>query len=102
MKFLLVAMGGVVAASEIPVHREVYVDAAEYFNPYSSQDLSRAIALLIDPTRGARRVELVAKGAVIARRYAYENILPKWQAFLTGSEAISPAAAPSPPVPQRT
>ena len=92
--------GGVVAASDIPVHREIYADAAEYFNPYSIPDLSRAIVELIDPARSARRVELVAKGAVIARRYAYENILPKWQAFLTGSETLAPSATRSPPVPQ--
>jgi len=34
--------GGVVAASDIPVHREIYDDAVEYFNPYSTLDLSRA------------------------------------------------------------
>ena len=94
--------GGVVAASEIPVHREIYADAAEYFNPYSSGDLSRAVVALIDPVHVAHRVELVARGAVIARRYAYETILPKWQAFLTGSEALLPAETPSPPIPQHT
>ncbi len=75
--------GGVVVASDIAVHREIYADAAEYCNPYSSQDLARAIRDVIDPARGARRGELVAKGAVVSRRYANEAILPQWQAFLT-------------------
>jgi glycosyltransferase involved in cell wall biosynthesis len=85
--------GGVVAASDIPVHREIYGDAVEYFNPYSTADLSRAIAALIGPSQDMRRADLVAQGAVVARRYAYEKILPQWQAFLTAqsSEVESPA-----------
>jgi glycosyltransferase involved in cell wall biosynthesis len=76
--------GGIVAASDIPVHREIYLDAAEYFNPYSSEDVSRAIERLIGPGQGTRRDELVAKGAMVAQRYASEAILPRWQAFLRG------------------
>jgi glycosyltransferase involved in cell wall biosynthesis len=85
--------GGVVAASDIPVHREIYDDAVEYFNPYSSADLSRAIARLIGPSEDMRRSDLVARGAVVARRYGYEKILPQWQAFLAAqcSEVESPA-----------
>jgi glycosyltransferase involved in cell wall biosynthesis len=75
--------GGVVVASDIAVHREIYADAAEYCNPYSSEDLARAIRDVIDPARCARREELVAKGAIVSKRYAHEVILPQWQAFLT-------------------
>jgi glycosyltransferase involved in cell wall biosynthesis len=75
--------GGVVVASDIAVHREIYADAAEYCNPYSTQDLARAIRDVIDPARSARRNELVAKGAIVSKRYAHEAILPQWQAFLT-------------------
>jgi glycosyltransferase involved in cell wall biosynthesis len=92
--------GGLVAASDIPVHREIYDTAAEYFNPYSTQDLARVIATLIEPSQDLRRADLVAKGAVLARRYAYEKILPQWQAFLSAqcSEIESLArAAPVPP-----
>jgi len=71
-----------------------YADAAEYFNPYSGGDLMRAVQLVIDSKTPARRDELVAKGAVVAQRYAYETILPKWQKFLeTCSESSSPAPA---------
>jgi glycosyltransferase involved in cell wall biosynthesis len=74
--------GGPVIASDIPVHREVYADAAEFFNPYSVDALSFAIQSVIDPARSARRAELVTKGAVVAERYSRASILPKWQAFL--------------------
>jgi len=88
--------GGVVAASDIPVHREIFDDAVEYFNPYSTSELARAIAELIGSPQGARRADLVAKGAVVARRYAYEKILPQWQAFLAsqcgGIESIARAS----------
>jgi glycosyltransferase involved in cell wall biosynthesis len=74
--------GGAVIASDIPVHREVYGDAAEYFNPYSAGDAARAIQAVIGPAHAARRRELVEKGAVISRRYDYEVILPQWESFL--------------------
>jgi glycosyltransferase involved in cell wall biosynthesis len=80
--------GGAVVASDIAVHREVYSEAAEYFNPYSVENLSRAIQDVIDPARSARREELAAKGAVVSRRYTYEAILPKWQSFLTSVSSI--------------
>jgi glycosyltransferase involved in cell wall biosynthesis len=74
--------GGTVAASDIPVHREVFGDAAEYFNPYSVDALAHAIESVIDLAQNARREELVAKGAVVAARYSHDTILPKWQSFL--------------------
>jgi len=74
--------GSPVVASDIPVHREIFSDAAEYFNPYSVDALSQAIHAVIDPVRSERRGELVARGAVVSTRYSLENILPRWQAFL--------------------
>jgi glycosyltransferase involved in cell wall biosynthesis len=74
--------GGAVIASDIAVHREIYSDAAEYFNPYSVADAARAIQNVIGPTRSVRRDELVAKGAIVAQRYDYEVILPQWESFL--------------------
>jgi glycosyltransferase involved in cell wall biosynthesis len=84
--------GGAVVASDIPVHREIYADAAEYFNAYSSEALVQAIAGVIDPAQPSRREELVAKGASVARRYACEVILPKWQAFLGAHGKAAPGA----------
>jgi glycosyltransferase involved in cell wall biosynthesis len=74
--------GGAVVASDIPVHREIYSDAAEYFDPYSAEDLVRAITAVIDPTRAQQRDEFVRRGATIAARFDCEVIMPKWHAFL--------------------
>ena len=74
--------GNPVIASDIPVHREVYADAAEFFNPYSVDSLSRAIESVIDPTHSSRREDLITRGAVVAERYTHDSILPKWQSFL--------------------
>jgi glycosyltransferase involved in cell wall biosynthesis len=78
--------GGAVVASDIPVHREIYAAAAEYFNPYSFDDLSDAIVRVISPENASRRQELVVEGAEVSSRYTYERILPKWHAFLCGQE----------------
>jgi glycosyltransferase involved in cell wall biosynthesis len=77
--------GCAVAASDLPVHREVFGDAAQYFNPYSFESLARAIESVIDPAAQARRRELIEKGATVAGRYTQAAILPKWQEFLTTS-----------------
>jgi glycosyltransferase involved in cell wall biosynthesis len=74
--------GSVVAASDIPVHREVYQDAAAYFNPYSPRDAAQAIAQLIEADAAERRVALAARGDDVAARYLPERILPQWQRFL--------------------
>jgi len=73
--------GGVVAASDIPAHREVYGQAAEYFNVYSAASMAAAVARLLGPEGQARRCELTAMGADVAARYLPERVLPQWQAF---------------------
>jgi glycosyltransferase involved in cell wall biosynthesis len=85
--------GSPVVASDIPVHREVYADAADFFNPYSVDSLSHAIQSVIDPVRGARREELITRGLVISERYVHDSILPKWQSFLQlHTSGVSPSA----------
>jgi glycosyltransferase involved in cell wall biosynthesis len=74
--------GGVVAALDVPVHREVFVAAAEYFNPCSTQDIADAITRLIDPQHSARRQGLIEEGASESSRYLPERIVPQWQRFL--------------------
>ncbi len=74
--------GGPVVASDIPVHREVFADAAEYFNPYSVNALTEAIQAVVDPASSARRDELVARGAIVATRYSHDIIVPQWRDFL--------------------
>ncbi len=79
--------GGAVIASDIPVHREVYADAAEFFNPYSAEDLVRAIGSVVENAKTGYRQELVQRGAIVARRYAPEAILRQWQSFLRAQSA---------------
>lgn len=73
---------GVVAASDIDVHREVYANACEYFNPYSSEDMYTVIDSLISPKATARREALREAGAAISARYTPETVMPMWEAFL--------------------
>ena len=75
--------GGVVAASDIAVHRDVFGDAAEYFSPYSARDAAAAIARLIGPESEPRRRELVSVGEVVAAQYLPERVLPQWKTFLS-------------------
>jgi len=74
--------GGVVAASDIPVHREVYEGAAEYFSPYSALDAARAIARVIDADGAERRRQLLAAGSRVSARYLPDQVLPQWKKLL--------------------
>ena len=74
--------GGAVVASRIPVHEEVYDDAAEYFSPYSTVEMVAAIEAVIGKGQAKRREELVAKGRVVSERYLPAVVLPKWRDFL--------------------
>jgi hypothetical protein len=74
--------GGVVAASDLPVHREVYGDAAEYFSPYSVDAMVAVLDRLIAEDAETLRQALVAKGADTAARYRPKQVLPLWQTFL--------------------
>ncbi len=74
--------GGAVVASDIRVHRDVFDQAAQYFNPYSARELAAALEQVIDPPHEARRAELVSSGREVAARYRPEVVLPSWQAFL--------------------
>jgi glycosyltransferase involved in cell wall biosynthesis len=82
--------GGAVVASDISVHHEVFADAAEYFNPYAVESLTRAILNVIDPAQEARRLELITRGAVVAERYDQDVILPKWGEFLRPRAGLAP------------
>ena len=75
--------GGVVAASDIPVHHEVYGEASEYFDPYDTSSLVETLRRLIDaPDAEARREELRALGIRKSEAYMPERIAPQWVEFL--------------------
>ncbi len=74
--------GGVVLASDIPVHRDVYGAASEYFNPYSVDELEQALVGLMSPAAVVRRAELIEEGERVSLQYTPERILPQWHEFL--------------------
>jgi glycosyltransferase involved in cell wall biosynthesis len=79
------ASGGVVAASDIRVHRDIYDDAADYFSAYAPAEMAAVIDRLIDPAQGSAPQALaarVARGAAVAARYSPQAVLPQWQRFL--------------------
>jgi glycosyltransferase involved in cell wall biosynthesis len=87
--------GGVAISSDIPVHREIYEDASEYFNPYSTMSLVDSVKkVLYAPDADQVREALRLRGAEVAARYLPEKILPNWDRFLelvaTGKE-VTPA-----------
>jgi len=81
--------GGVVVASDIPVHRDIFGDAAEFFGTYSATDLVRAIGEVIDPQAADKRTQMIRQGLEISKRYSAETILPQWQQFLLEQAALA-------------
>ena len=75
--------GSMAIASDISVHREIYDDAAEYFDPYDVSSLTGALKrTLYSAQADDLRSSLIAKGKLVSSRYLPEVILPKWEVFL--------------------
>jgi hypothetical protein len=75
--------GGIAVSSDIPVHREIYEDAAEYFDPYSTGSTVECLKrVLYSPDADAIRERLEKRGDEISRRYLPDKIQPQWEAFL--------------------
>ena len=77
------ASGGITIASDIPVHREVYDDAAEFFDHYSTASLVKVLKKVLYSDDSSSVQELMRKrGAEVAMRYQPDQILPQWEKFL--------------------
>lgn len=75
--------GGITVASDIPVHREVYEDAAEYFDPYATMSLVKALKkVLYESDAPQEQTRLRQRGGEVSSRYLPEKILPQWEQFL--------------------
>jgi hypothetical protein len=75
--------GGIAIASDIPVHREIYSDAAVYFDPYSTGSLVTALEETLYSPASAKKVQAMrVRGQKVSGRYLPEVILPKWEDFL--------------------
>ena len=82
------ACGGKVVASDIPVHREVYGDAAVYFDAYSFQKQAEAIESVVISENGMAET-LKISGLKQARRYQRDAILPQWADFFESMPRLS-------------
>lgn len=70
-----------VAASDIPVHHEIFGLAATYFNNYSPDDAKKCLAHLLHPESHPLRQQLRNHGWHIAQHYSENDVLPKWAAL---------------------
>lgn len=73
---------GVVAASDIPVHREVYGDGCTYFNPYSTGETVQAILRLLDPANADERETIRLRGEKLAQRYRRSVVADEWHSYI--------------------
>jgi glycosyltransferase involved in cell wall biosynthesis len=73
--------GGVVISSDIPVHREIFGNASEYFSPYSARDAASVIHRVLSEEGAPIRERLRDEGRCVSDRYTPQNILPKWNEF---------------------
>ncbi len=75
--------GGVVVASDIAVHHEVYDDAAEYFERSSAGSLVSAITkVLYSPQAAQVQAGLRTVAKDVSARYLPDAIMPQWARFL--------------------
>ena len=71
--------GAPVVASDIPVHREVYAEASEYFDPYCEEALADAMERVI--VQPDYRRALISRGLQQGRKYTRESIGAQWEVF---------------------
>lgn len=74
--------GGIVIASDIPVHREVYRGAAEYFDPYSTEDAAVVMQRVLSAQGTGIRQRLREQALEVGESYLPDSILPQWEKLL--------------------
>ena len=78
--------GTPVVASDINCHREVYADAATYFDPYTPAELTLRMQALLD-VEDKERSERVKAGLTNSERFSESAIAAQWNSVM----GISPA-----------
>lgn len=91
------ACGTPLIASDIPVHRWVYGDAAEYCDAYDEEDMARVLARFAElPREEGHLAEMRDRGLRQARLYSPEVLAPRWhEAILRAAAARSAPPAPA-------
>ena len=86
------ACGAPVIASDIPVHRWVYGDAAEYVDSYDEQALARMIARIAElPREEGHLSEMRDRGFRQAALYRPATLAPRWEQAIIDVVAKEPA-----------
>jgi glycosyltransferase involved in cell wall biosynthesis len=83
--------GGAVAASDIPVHREILGEAALYFDPYSTAGMCDALVRLL--TVEEVRSDLRGKAGQQAAKYDKSGVRRQWQQVFDYCRANAAGAA---------
>ena len=71
--------GGIVAASDIPVHREIYGNAALYFDPYNAQDVAQCLRPLLTSEIGSIKKQMNEQAKPINKRLESEILSKQWE-----------------------
>ncbi len=75
--------GTPVLASDIPVHRWVYGEAAEYVDAYDETAMARKIAMIAElPREEGKLAEMRERGLAQARLYRPDALAPRWHEAL--------------------
>lgn len=69
--------GSPLISSNIEVHKEVFGNDSEYFDPHSSDQAAQAAVLILSNDRDERRVKHVSEK--YRHRYSDDQIIPLWQ-----------------------
>ena len=73
--------GGIVLASDIGVHKEIYKEGATYFNPYSTAELHTEIEALLESS-DKEKEEKRSKGFEVASLYSEAAIGKQWSDYI--------------------
>ena len=86
------ACGTPLVASGIPVHRWVYGDAAEYFDPYDDEELATILARLAElPRETGVLAGMRERGLRQAALYQSPALSPRWEQAITSVIAAKPS-----------
>lgn len=67
-----------VASSDIPVHREIYGDASDYFNTYSAPETCLTLQQMLTPKSEQQLKGLYQRGLLAGQLYTEAAIEPSW------------------------
>jgi glycosyltransferase involved in cell wall biosynthesis len=83
--------GAAVAASDIPVHREMLGEAALYFDPYSAESMSDTIAQFLEDTQVKAGMRTKIENQAL--KFSKSTIGDQWQHMLESCRAVTPTPA---------